>query len=128
VRVDTVNWDDGDSTGRTMAYSLVAMDLAPERNEIAVGSRVVFPQGRYVLHVGSSVSGMRYHLGIIQKVWTDAASGETLCSGIHADESETKMQFHEYAREFTSLPISALRVSPNAMDVLMATEAIGKNV
>ena len=40
----TVDWDDGDPTGRAQKYHDVALDKTPAEDEIGVGTLVLFPQ------------------------------------------------------------------------------------
>ena len=42
----TVDWDDGDPTGRQESYKNVALNSVPRKDEIAEGTIVIFPQVR----------------------------------------------------------------------------------
>ena len=44
----TVDWDDGDPTGRIQKYCDVAIDKTPPEDEIGIGTVVLFPQVRNV--------------------------------------------------------------------------------
>lgn len=57
----TINWDDQDPTGRVIDYFNLALDRVPEPDEIAVGSIVLFPQGKYRGQEGVRLGGLRYH-------------------------------------------------------------------
>lgn len=61
----TINWDDQDPTGRIIDYFNLALDRVPEPDEIAIGSIVLFPQGKYRGQEGVRLGGQRYH-----QVWT----------------------------------------------------------
>ena len=40
----TVNWDDGDPSGRVQKYFNVALNRTPGEDEIGMGTLVLFPQ------------------------------------------------------------------------------------
>ena len=59
----TVDWDDGDTTGRVVKYNETAKDELLEEGEgdVAVGTTVLFPQGQYKLNsADENYSGFRY--------------------------------------------------------------------
>ena len=37
-------WDDGDPSGRTQKYNMVALNVEPDDDDLGVGERVFFPQ------------------------------------------------------------------------------------
>ena len=43
----TVNWDDGDPSGRVQKYFNVALNRTPAEDEIGMGTLVLFPQVRF---------------------------------------------------------------------------------
>jgi hypothetical protein len=109
-----VRWDDGDPSGRQVPYNRVALDEAPDADSIAVGTIVIFPQGRYRL---GGTHGMRYHLGVVTAV-AKLPTGEARYAGRHvAKFSDGKLPFREYRAEFADLALSDLRLSANALDV-----------
>lgn len=56
-----INWDDQDPTGRIIDYYNLALDRVPEPDEVAIGSIVLFPQGKYRGQEGVRLGGLRYH-------------------------------------------------------------------
>lgn len=57
----TIVWDDQDPSGRIVDYYNLALDRVPEHDEIAIGSIVLFPQGKYKGQEGVRLGGQRYH-------------------------------------------------------------------
>ena len=57
----TIEWDDHDPSGRVVDYYNLALDQVPDHDEVAVGSVVLFPQGKYSGEEGVRLGGMRYH-------------------------------------------------------------------
>lgn len=57
----TIVWDDQDPSGRIVDYYNLALDRVPEHDEIAIGSVVLFPQGKYKGQEGVRLGGQRYH-------------------------------------------------------------------
>ena len=106
-----------------MAFDLVALDTVPRGSTIAVGTRVIFPQGRYVLHSKdgeSSAAGMRYHHGTITRVHGDE-TGTPRYDGEHVLKlADGKMPYKEYTERFVDLKMEDLRLAPNAIDAVMA--------
>ena len=106
-----------------MPFDSVALDEPPRGHSIAVGTRVIFPQGRYVLRNkenGTSVPGMRYHQGIITRVYADK-TGSPRYDGEHVLKlPDGKMPFADYVEKFANLQMEQLRLAPNAIDALMA--------
>ena len=47
TREFVVAWDDGDETGTTQPYALVCLDVAPDMDDVGIGSVVMFPQAQY---------------------------------------------------------------------------------
>ena len=45
----TVDWDDGDTTGRVVKYNETAKDVVVDESDVAIGTKVLFPQGSYKL-------------------------------------------------------------------------------
>jgi hypothetical protein len=113
---DSVQWQDGDASGRLVSYNLVAMNLPPEADEIAIGTKVVFPQGRY--RFGRSL-GMRYHLGVVNSIM-EHSSGAKRYYGNHASPpGDKRLPFPEYSFEFLDFALGELRLPPNAFDTLV---------
>eukprot|EP00051_Salpingoeca_urceolata_P001710 m.43336 g.43336 ORF g.43336 m.43336 type:complete len:219 (+) comp11633_c0_seq1:375-1031(+) len=116
----TVDWDDGDPTGRKISHDNVALDVAPKRGQVRPGTRVIFPQGHYVGTEGVNGGGTRYHEGLVTQV-DNTKPGEPRCSGHHLFTPEQgKRVFRGYDREFSAMPISLLRLCPEAEQVKMA--------
>jgi hypothetical protein len=111
-----------DSSGRCMSFDCVALDEVPAANEIALGSKVIFPQGAYFLkdpETGERVEGIRYHSGTVTRIVTE--DGVAKFSGHHnLTRDQGKMPFRAYSDEFTGLTLEQLRLAPNAIDVIMA--------
>ena len=57
----TIIWDDQDPSGRVIDYYNLALDRIPEPDEIAIGTIVLFPQGKYRGQEGVRLGGQRYH-------------------------------------------------------------------
>eukprot|EP00049_Salpingoeca_infusionum_P024611 m.16378 g.16378 ORF g.16378 m.16378 type:complete len:801 (-) comp7072_c0_seq1:398-2800(-) len=114
----TVDFDDGDTTGREQKVEHVAVNKIPDVTDVGVGSIVFFPQGRYA-GSGDRQGGTHWHLGKIVHVST-SRSGEHLYSGEHVKgEADGKwVTYKGYNRTFENLPLSSLRVSPNVFDLL----------
>lgn len=119
----TVNWDDGDPTDRVQSYRDLGLDEIPTEDEVGVDSVVFFPQGSYGATEGNNSGGMRFHQGIITRVWKDS-SGLPQYDGHHtkgADDGKW-VTYREYQYNFTGIPLTSLRIAPNAMDALMACQ------
>ncbi|XP_078489481.1 uncharacterized protein LOC100182474 [Ciona intestinalis] len=116
----TVNWDDNDPSGRVQSYKDVALDIEPV-DDIAVGSIVLFQQGSYAATEGNNEGGVRYHQGIITGVHIDE-EGVKRFSGKHTKgESGGKwVTYGGYNPTFEGVNATELRLSPNAMDVVMS--------
>lgn len=119
----TINWDDQDPTGRVVDYFNLALDRVPEPDEIAIGSIVLFPQGKYRGQEGVRLGGLRYHQGRITHVY-DGSRGQKLYDGIHTKgESDSKwVTYSGYNLYFREMEISQLRISPNVLDILSAQD------
>ena len=102
-----------------MSFDKVAMDIVPHADEIAVGTKVIFPQGTYVGGENNS-GGIRYHEGVVKKIYQDER-GRYFYDGEHLlKPADGKMEFYAYQDEFTGLVLEDLRMSPNAIDAVMA--------
>ncbi|XP_065068672.1 uncharacterized protein LOC135693983 [Rhopilema esculentum] len=118
----TVNWDDGDPSGRVQPYNQVALDLLPDSDDVGVGSIIFFPQGNYKGTEGNNTGGERYHEGIVT---SSQISGNTkLISGHHTKGAEDSkwVTYRDYSYEFTNLPLKMIRMAPSAMDALQAAK------
>jgi len=119
----TVDWDDGDPTGKVQSYKDVAIDKIPSDDQVGVDSIVLFPQGSYGATEGNNIGGMRFHQGIITRVYKDS-TGVCRYDGHHTKgEADGKwVTYRDYNFNFTGIPLQNLRISPNAMDALMACQ------
>lgn len=119
----TVNWDDGDPTGKVQSYKDLAIDQVPTVDQVGVDSIVFFPQGSYGATEGNNTGGIRFHQGIVTRVWKDP-SGVTRYDGHHTkgDEDGKWVTYSGYQYNFQGIPLEKLRISPNAMDALMACQ------
>lgn len=119
----TVNWDDGDPTGRVQSYKDLAIDEVPTVDQVGVDSIVFFPQGSYGATDGNNTGGMRFHQGIVTRVWKDP-SGVFRYDGHHSkgEEDGKWVTYKGYDYNFSGIPLANLRISPNAMDALMACQ------
>lgn len=118
----TVDWDDGDPSGRVQSYQDVALDVVPlSENDIGIGTVVLFPQGSYAGTEGNNSGGVRYHQGKVTKIHQDS-SGRARYDGVHTkDQTDGKwVTYRGYEKSFSDITIDELRLSPNAMDALMA--------
>ena len=116
----TVNWDDGDPSGRTQPFNQVALDVIPDPDDVGAGSIVFFPQGHYGGTEGNDVGGQRYHEGIVTLCKKER--GTILVSGTHTKgHSHGKwVTYKDYSFMFYDIPLEMIRVASSAMDVLMA--------
>uniref|UniRef100_A0A7M5UQ35 C2H2-type domain-containing protein n=1 Tax=Clytia hemisphaerica TaxID=252671 RepID=A0A7M5UQ35_9CNID len=114
-----IDWDDGDTTGRFVNYSNLAVDRAPIAHEIGVGSIILFSQGQYRAGQTQLTGGMRWHQGRITSI-TKQQNGGTLYSGVHTKtEADGKFSTYKgYSYEFHNLYLNDLRVGPNVFDLL----------
>ncbi|XP_076821216.1 uncharacterized protein LOC143468110 [Clavelina lepadiformis] len=119
----TVTWDDGDPTGREQSYKDVALDVTPSIEEIGIGTIVLFSQGSYGGTDGNNTGGARYHQGKVTNIYTDD-DNVTRFDGNHTkgDLEEKWITYKGYDSRFTGRTIEDLRLSPNAMDALMAAK------
>jgi len=118
----TIDWDDGDPTGRTVDYFNLALDRIPDADAIGVNSEVLFQQGKYkstqVAGVNRS-AGLRWHQGIIDKVTTES-NGTKLYSGRHSKGANDGkwITYKDYSYVFSNYRIQDFRLPPNVFDVL----------
>ncbi|XP_068689361.1 uncharacterized protein [Montipora foliosa] len=119
----TVNWDDGDPSGRVQSYKDLGLDEIPTSDQVGVDSIVFFAQGSYGATEGNNTGGMRFHQGIVTRVWKDMA-GVPQYDGHHTKgEDDGKwITYKGYNYNFTGIPLENLRIAPNAMDALMACQ------
>jgi len=118
----TIDWDDGDPTGRTVDYFNLALDIIPDADEIGVNSEVLFHQGKYKSTQVAGVvrsAGLRWHQGIIDKVTTES-NGTKLYSGRHSKGANDgkRILYKGYSYVFSNYRIQDFRLSPNVFDVL----------
>eukprot|EP00048_Salpingoeca_helianthica_P016947 m.234949 g.234949 ORF g.234949 m.234949 type:complete len:820 (-) comp19846_c0_seq1:142-2601(-) len=121
----TVNWDDGDATGRNVRFDRIALDTTPSPDEVALGSLVIFPQGTYVGTEGNNTGGMRYHQGVVTSV-SRGPDGSTRYQGHHTlNVADRRFVFRSYQFEFADVALADLRMPPNALDLVTATPTAG---
>jgi hypothetical protein len=118
----TVDWDDGDPTGREVSLEHIALDVVPSTDEVGVGTQVVFPQGTYVGTAGNNAGGTFWYLGVVTAVLHGSSSSGgggkgTMIRGVHKVIPTHPRR--AYAYEWT-LPVEQLRLSPNAFAALAA--------
>eukprot|EP00794_Sanderia_malayensis_P015993 gene15993-17604_t len=118
----TVNWDDGDPSGRVQAYNCVALDVVPDSDEIGIGTIVFFQQGKYGGTEGNNTGGKRYHEGIVTSV--EKQGNLFMYNGHHTKgESDGKwVTYRGYSYEFHHVPLEELRMAPSAMDALLSSQ------
>ena len=116
----TVDWDDGDPSGRVQPYDQVALDIVPDPDDVGVGSIIFFPQGKYRGTEGNNEGGQRYHEGVVTSCRMQ--KGTKLISGHHTKgEREGKwVTYKDYSYEFKDCPLKDIRIAPSAMDALLA--------
>jgi hypothetical protein len=101
-----------------MNFSKVAMDLVPQVDDICVGTRVIFPQGKYSL--AGAAAGTRYHEGVVTRR-SSGPDGDLLFEVEHLlKPDDGKMRYRVYTDTAADLKISDLRLSPNAIDAVVA--------
>ncbi len=117
----TVDWDDGDPSGRVQSYDQVALDIVPDPDVIGVDTIVFFQQGSYGGTEGNNEGGKRYHEGVVTLVKRDG--DKYTYSGHHTrGEVDGKwVTYQGYSYEFLDVPLEELRVAPSAMDALFAS-------
>jgi len=113
----TVDWDDGDSTGKVQAYNKVAKDVIPDQEAVGVGSTIFFPQGSYGGTAGNNTGGQRYHEGVVTKIH-EAGSG-TLYDGHHmyGEDDGKWVTYSGYVYTFTSVSLNDIRISSSGFDL-----------
>ncbi|KAJ1628883.1 hypothetical protein T492DRAFT_134592 [Pavlovales sp. CCMP2436] len=113
-----VAWQDGDTTHTTQQFDRVFLDVEPDADEVGVGTRVLFPQGRYTYN---GVSCARYNEGVITALEHDGE--ETFYAGKHAfGESDGKFFFRDQSPTFRC-SLGQLRVAANLMAALMTADS-----
>ena len=119
----TVDWDDGDLTGRIQAFDQVALDIVPDPDDVGEGSIIFFPQGSYGSTIGNNTGGLRYHEGVITECKRNGNA--VLVSGNHTKgEKDGKwVAYNGYSDSFKNLALEHIRIAPSAMDALLAAKA-----
>lgn len=120
----TVDWDDGDPSGKVQKYNKVALNVEPDEDDIGVGQIVFFPQGRYGGTAGNNTGGGRFHEGIIDG--SETRDGVKYFYGHHnkgADDGKW-VTYQGYKYEFQEMTVKELRVAPNAMACLQAFQSL----
>ena len=120
-----INWDDNDPTGRHVHYKDLAKDVSPDPDTIAVGTNVLFVQGKYkgqenIAGTGQNRSaGLRWHQGVIDEVVTKS-DGRKYYNGHHTKtESDGKWcTYMGYSYTFKELTLEDIRMPPNVFDIL----------
>lgn len=118
----TVDWDDGDLSGRVQPYDQVALDVVPDPDDVGIGSIVFFPQGTYHGSEGSNSGGQRYHEGLVTSCKVQGDS--KLVSGHHTKgEDDGKwVSYQGYSYAFHGRSLNDIRIAPSAMDALLASK------
>ena len=113
-----VDWDDQDTTGRTVDYFNLALDRSPNPKDISIGSIVLFPQGYYTGGRGETKE-IRWHEGRVSHIHT-AEDGTKFVSGYHTKgKGDGKLRTYKgYKYKFEELNLSDLRIGPNIFDIL----------
>lgn len=116
----TVDWDDGDPSGKVQPYDQVALDIVPDPDDVGVGSIVFFPQGTYRGTEGNNSGGQRYHEGVVTSI--RMTGSKKLLNGHHTKgEQDCKwVTYKGYSYEFKNCPLNDIRMAPSAMDALLA--------
>jgi len=114
----TVDWDDGDPSGRVQPYDQVAIDEMPEADDIGVGSVVFFAQGHYKGSEGNNTGGVRYHEGVVTHV-DRTSPEEVIVHGHHTKGEDDGKPLHRgYQYEFVDR-LENVRMAATAFDTLM---------
>ena len=113
----TVDWDDGDTSGRIVKYNEVAKDIEVSEEDVGVNTKVLFKQGKYKLNTeDTDYSGYRYFEGIITSI---KDGSQKLYSGHHVRfQRDTMPKFRGVSYEFLGYKIDQIRLAPSAFDVL----------
>lgn len=119
----TVDWDDGDQSGRVQPYDQVAIDIVPDTEDVAVGSIVFFPQGSYIGTERNNTGGVMYHEGIVTSCRLQGSS--KLLSGHHTKGQDDGkwINYGAYSHEFHDIALENIRMAPSAMDALVAANS-----
>lgn len=117
AREFTVDWDDGDERMRVQAFDKVCLDRTPDPEDFAIGSQVLFAQGKYKF--GEQVHD-RWYEGRVTAIERDNG-GATLYRGEHmrGEKDGLNTTYRGYAHEWL-LPLKRLRVAPNLLDLMSA--------
>ncbi|XP_075244459.1 uncharacterized protein LOC142338555 [Convolutriloba macropyga] len=111
----TVDWDDGDTTGRVVKYNECAKDVQVEVSDVGVGTKVLFPQGEYTLD--GKYGGFRYFEGEVTDIAVE--DGVSYYSGQHSRYDKSAVpKFRGVQFQFNRYQLHQLRLAPNAFDVL----------
>ena len=81
-------------------------------------------QGSYSGSEGNNAGGVRYHQGRVTKVYKNN-SGVIHYDGVHTkgDIDGKWITYQGYNYQFSSMRLKDLKISPNAMDAMMAIES-----
>lgn len=117
-----VAWDDGDTSATRQPFDRVFPDAQPDADDVGVGTRVLFPQGRYKMTGTDGVvkTGLdRFHEGVVTAIVKDATTGQKLYVGRHAygAADDKWVNFSDYADTFR-VPLERLRIAGNLMAAL----------
>ena len=113
----TVDWDDSDLTQKEAMFNEIAVDIAPEINDVGVGSFIIFPQGSYTK--GNNNEEKRYHEGEITSV-NVIQKDLVFLNGHHCkNEDDGKwIKYDGYSYHFTDIPLSSVRLPPTALETI----------
>ena len=116
----TIDWDDGDTEGRLVKHENLAKNVAVAADRLAVGTKVLFPQGRYTaaeLDDGTNrLAGMRWHEGVIDKI--SMVDGEKTYCGHHRADEASAWKFKDYEYRFENQPLDFFRLAPNMFSLM----------
>ena len=113
----TVDWDDGDPSGRVQPFDQVAFDQAPELDDIGVCTIIFFPEGKYVDN--QNCTHVRYHEGEITAV-NRLESGEVTVAVDHSKKEKGWKAINIQHCNSKDIPLEDIRVPPTALEFIHA--------
>ena len=113
----TVDWDDGDPSGRVQPFDQVAFDQAPELDDIGVCTIIFFPEGKYVDN--QNCTRVRYHEGEITAV-NRLESGKVTVAVDHSKKEKGWKAITLQHCNSKDIPLEDIRVPPTALDFIQA--------
>ena len=113
----TVDWDDGDPSGRVQPFDQVAFDQAPELDDIGVCTIIFFPEGKYVDN--QNCTRVRYNEGEITAV-NRLESGKVTVAVDHSKKEKGWKAITLQHCNSKDIPLEDIRVPPTALDFIQA--------